>query len=81
MAMEDAVILARCLVEHEGVAALREYESRRIDRTATITKLSDNAGALAAWQRPLAVRARAILMKSAGGLMARRISRLVSFHF
>jgi salicylate hydroxylase len=43
MALEDAVVLARCLDLAEPTEALRRYEAARLDRTAAIVRgSSDN---------------------------------------
>jgi salicylate hydroxylase len=44
MALEDAIIIARCLDEHDDVSnALRHYEQARLERTAAIVRgSSDN---------------------------------------
>jgi salicylate hydroxylase len=45
MAIEDGMILARCLAEDDDIlAALRRYEAARLERTAAIVRGSnDNA--------------------------------------
>ena len=45
MAIEDAMILARCLAHHADIpTALRAYEAARLERTAAIVRGSnDNA--------------------------------------
>ena len=63
-AIEDAVVLARCLGAAEDVAqALRAYESRRFERTARIVERSRRIGRLAQWRSPLAIRARDALVE------------------
>jgi 2-polyprenyl-6-methoxyphenol hydroxylase-like FAD-dependent oxidoreductase len=58
-AIEDAIVLTNCLVDAaDPVAALREYERRRIARTAKIVKLSSFMTALSRWQQPWAVAVR-----------------------
>ena len=43
MALEDAVVIARCLEASEGAEALRRYEAARLTRTAAIVRgSSDN---------------------------------------
>jgi 2-polyprenyl-6-methoxyphenol hydroxylase-like FAD-dependent oxidoreductase len=55
-AIEDAIVLASCLRRaSDPVAALRDYEQRRIGRTAKIAKLSGFMTALSRWERPWAV--------------------------
>jgi 2-polyprenyl-6-methoxyphenol hydroxylase-like FAD-dependent oxidoreductase len=54
-AIEDAVVLARCLARETGVAsALREYERERRARTAYISRMSWRNGQIARWENPLA---------------------------
>jgi 2-polyprenyl-6-methoxyphenol hydroxylase-like FAD-dependent oxidoreductase len=54
-AIEDAVVLGRCMKDaSDPVPALREYERRRIDRTAYAVKRSWLIGAVGRWQNPLA---------------------------
>ena len=51
LAMEDALILARCFEKHGAVEeALRNYERLRYQRTAAITKYSRYYGALGQWE-------------------------------
>ena len=63
-AIEDAVVLARCL---EGASdpesALREYERRRVKRTAYAVKRSRLIGTVGRWRNPLAVRLRDRIQK------------------
>ncbi len=59
MAIEDAAVLARCLVQTDDVpAALRAFEARRYRRTAWITRESLRYGRVAQWQHATAVRLR-----------------------
>jgi 2-polyprenyl-6-methoxyphenol hydroxylase-like FAD-dependent oxidoreductase len=54
-AIEDAVVLGRCLNGAvDPAAALREYEQRRIERTAYAVKRSHLIGAVGRWSNPLA---------------------------
>jgi 2-polyprenyl-6-methoxyphenol hydroxylase-like FAD-dependent oxidoreductase len=58
-AMEDGVVLAKCLAaEEDTVAALRAYEAKRIPRTAPIVRRSRMIGELGQWKNPLACRVR-----------------------
>ena len=55
-AIEDAVVLARCLSDASNVAAaLRTYEERRIARTTPLVKNSRWVSNLNAWSDPLRV--------------------------
>ncbi|MGD9693524.1 MAG: FAD-dependent monooxygenase [Phycisphaerales bacterium] len=65
MAIEDCVILARCLAERTEPsqwlrirAAIDEYTSRRAPRTARITTTSRYFGMLGHWTNPIACAAR-----------------------
>ena len=54
-AIEDAVVLARCLKEESDVAsALRLYEARRADRTAYLVRLSRRLSQVGQLESPLA---------------------------
>jgi 2-polyprenyl-6-methoxyphenol hydroxylase-like FAD-dependent oxidoreductase len=56
MAIEDAMVLTRALVNQPTVeAAFRDYEQQRHARTAAVTKESWNFGMLARWKHPAAV--------------------------
>lgn len=54
--IEDGIVLAMCLGgSADPVAALRDYEQRRIKRTARVVKLSSFMTALSRLQQPVAV--------------------------
>ena len=54
-AIEDGVVLARCMAEDGEVpAALRAYEQARIDRAAWIVKQSRTQGKLTQFENPIA---------------------------
>lgn len=54
-AIEDAIVLARCLSgSHSIEAAFQQYEHERKDRTASITKQSRLLGEMGQWSNPLA---------------------------
>ena len=58
-AIEDAVVLARCLREVDGVAdALRRYEELRAARTARIVRQSRRIGRVGQLENPLLCRLR-----------------------
>jgi 2-polyprenyl-6-methoxyphenol hydroxylase-like FAD-dependent oxidoreductase len=81
MAIEDAAVLARCLVETEDVpAALRAFEARRYRRTAWITRESLRYGRVAQWQRAGAVRLRETLFRLAPpSLASATLTRMFAF--
>lgn len=65
-AIEDAVILARCLGEESDVAhALRRYEDQRIPRTSPLVKRSRSAARMNAWSDPVRCRFRDVLFSFA----------------
>jgi 2-polyprenyl-6-methoxyphenol hydroxylase-like FAD-dependent oxidoreductase len=64
-AIEDAVVLAKCLHEsQETAAALKAYEARRIERTSAITLQSRRMGQMGRWKNPLLCWLRDRLIKS-----------------
>jgi 2-polyprenyl-6-methoxyphenol hydroxylase-like FAD-dependent oxidoreductase len=64
MALEDAVVLTRCLQSANAPeAAFREFERRRFSRTKLINQRSLLFGRVGQWQNPLAVGLRNILSK------------------
>src|SRR5207248_3296177 len=53
-ALEDALILARCLGNaRESVVALRAYEASRMKRSAAIIEESYRFGRIGQWENPL----------------------------
>jgi 2-polyprenyl-6-methoxyphenol hydroxylase-like FAD-dependent oxidoreductase len=65
MAIEDAVILARCLDEEaEVVKALRRYERTRGPRTASIVRGARAYGWMGQWESTFATRLRSLLFRS-----------------
>lgn len=65
MAMESALILARCLAETPNTRhALMHYERTRWARTRMITETSSTIGKMAHWQNPLARALRNKLFRS-----------------
>ncbi|HEY2800983.1 MAG TPA: hypothetical protein VGI85_10330 [Chthoniobacterales bacterium] len=59
MALEDALVLAKCLASHDCRAtALRRYEALRFRRTRGIQRRSRWIGQIGQWQSPLLVRSR-----------------------
>ena len=65
MAIEDAAVLAACLVGRpdDVPAALRDFERRRYGRTTWITRQSLRYGRIAQWASPAAVRLRDLLCR------------------
>lgn len=59
MAIEDALMLAICVKANESIPrALDQYEARRRDRTARVTRQSLTLGNVAQWSNPIACAAR-----------------------
>jgi 2-polyprenyl-6-methoxyphenol hydroxylase-like FAD-dependent oxidoreductase len=64
MAIEDAAVLAQSLANAGDVAAgLREYEERRFQRTAWITRQSLTYGRIGQWQHAAAVKVREAMFR------------------
>lgn len=78
MAIEDAVVLARCL-EKYGLeeAALRAYERVRYSRTAAITSLSRIYGAVGHWENAWATGLRGKLMSFCPEVVIKQLMKLV----
>ena len=75
MAIEDAVVLARCLARETGVAsALREYERERRARTAFISRMSWRNGQMERWENPLACGVRNALVGLLPAWLIRRLT-------
>lgn len=80
-ALEDAVVLARCLQrDHDPVAALRVYEGQRIPRANTIVNRSRRVGAVAQWRHPLAVSLRnALVSRVPPEAQARQLAKVIAY--
>ena len=73
MAIEDAVVLARCLSHYSDPAiAFRVYERLRYARTARITNISRYYGVIGQWKNPGAVWFRNTLFRLGSGKAATR---------
>ncbi len=82
MAIEDAVVLARCLSSRSHPAeAFRLYERLRYARTARITNASRYYGVMGQWKNPGAVWFRTTLFRllGSGKLAARNYVKIVSY--
>ncbi|MGI8995528.1 MAG: FAD-dependent monooxygenase [Pyrinomonadaceae bacterium] len=76
LAIEDAMILTRHLVEYTNVAeALQSYERARGKRTAAIVKQSWTFGALARWENPFAVHLRELLVRATPQFLVQQTMR------
>lgn len=80
-ALEDAVVLARCLREgRDPAAALRAYEAQRIPRANLLVAASRRVGVVGQLQRPLAVRLRNAAMRIISPrVQERQLERIVGF--
>jgi 2-polyprenyl-6-methoxyphenol hydroxylase-like FAD-dependent oxidoreductase len=80
-ALEDAVVLARCLrQDQDPVAALRVYERQRIPRANAIVNRSRRVGAVAQWRHPLAVSLRnALVSRVSPEAQARQLSKVIAY--
>jgi 2-polyprenyl-6-methoxyphenol hydroxylase-like FAD-dependent oxidoreductase len=74
-AIEDAVVLARCLARETGVvSALREYERERWARTSYISRMSWRNGQMARWENPLACGMRNSVVRLLPAWLIRRLT-------
>jgi 2-polyprenyl-6-methoxyphenol hydroxylase-like FAD-dependent oxidoreductase len=70
-AIEDGVVLARCLRDAPDTATgLRDYEAHRIPRTSAIVKRSHAASKTGAWSDPVRCRIRDAMMRVVLGRVA-----------
>jgi 2-polyprenyl-6-methoxyphenol hydroxylase-like FAD-dependent oxidoreductase len=75
-AIEDGVVLAKTLERHDHLEnALREYEARRRNRTASFQVRAWLIGSTGRWENPMLVRARDRMMKIAFPTVAWRAQR------
>lgn len=71
MAIEDAVVLARCLSDClQPAEAFRTYERLRYARTAKVTNISRYYGMIGQWKNPAVVWLRNMLLGLASGTAA-----------
>ena len=78
LAMEDALVLARCFEKYGAVEeALRTYERLRYKRTAALTKYSRYYGALGQWENIWARGLRKTALTLVPESIARRFMQLV----
>jgi 2-polyprenyl-6-methoxyphenol hydroxylase-like FAD-dependent oxidoreductase len=80
-AIEDAVVLARCLAaDDEPVGAFAEYERRRADRAAWVVAESRAFGALGQWESGPARLLRDMLLRlTPSSVTLGRMRRLYAF--
>jgi 2-polyprenyl-6-methoxyphenol hydroxylase-like FAD-dependent oxidoreductase len=81
MALEDAVVLAKCLESEPTLkAGLRRYESLRFHRTRHIQKRSLLMGQIGQWQNPLIVTGRRVVTRMLPvRLIERNLRRVYSY--
>lgn len=78
LAIEDAVILARCLNKYgPGAAALRSYEKLRYARTKAVCGYSRIYGSIGQWENPWATRVRATALSLLPQAITQRLLRLI----
>ena len=71
MAIEDAVVLARCLThDSDTTKAFRRYERLRQKRTARVTTVSRYYGMIGQWKNPAAAWLRTTLLRFGSGKAA-----------
>ena len=71
MAIEDSVMVTRCLSSYSDAAiALRVYERLRYARTAKVTSISRYYGVIGQWKNPAAVWFRNALFRMGSGKAA-----------
>lgn len=84
MAIEDAVVLAKCLAKIDSIElALIDYEVKRISRTTHIVNESWRIGKVAQWSNPFLVKLRnALITHAPARTMEKQMEFLynVSFH-
>jgi 2-polyprenyl-6-methoxyphenol hydroxylase-like FAD-dependent oxidoreductase len=82
-AIEDAVVLARCLSQvDDPMSALREYERCRIGRSASFVKISSFMSKLSQLQQPAAVGARDLWFRvSLGTFVYRKVRKDMAYTF
>jgi len=80
-ALEDAVVLARCLSGSPDTAsALADYETQRIPRANWFVNQSRQVGTIGQWQHPIAVTLRNALIKLLSPRMQeRQLERIVRY--
>jgi 2-polyprenyl-6-methoxyphenol hydroxylase-like FAD-dependent oxidoreductase len=78
MALEDAVLLSRCLMKYRDQGyALRTYEALRYARTAAITRYSLRYGAIGQWGNSSAARLRNALLSLIPETLGQRSLKLI----
>ena len=63
MALEDALIVTKCLLEHPSAAAFQDYERKRFPRSKSIVEQSLRSARMGQLSHPFTVKLRSMLMK------------------
>jgi 2-polyprenyl-6-methoxyphenol hydroxylase-like FAD-dependent oxidoreductase len=81
LAIEDAVVLARCLeAAPNSRAALQAYQAQRMQRTASITLQSRRMGQIGQWRHPLVCWLRNQMIKrTPAGMRVRQLESMFQF--
>lgn len=78
LAIEDAVIFARCLHKYgAGPEGLRAYERLRYVRTRTVSDYSRVYGSVGQWEKPWATRLRGAALSLVPPMITRRLLQLI----
>ncbi len=78
LAMEDALVLARCFERHgAGEEALRQYKRLRYKRTARVTRYSRYYGAVGQWENAWGRGLRKTALSLVPSTLARRLMQIV----
>jgi 2-polyprenyl-6-methoxyphenol hydroxylase-like FAD-dependent oxidoreductase len=78
MAIEDALVLARCLQKYGASEhALRTYEKLRYERTTAVTELSRLYGMVGQWENALVTRLRSHVLSLTPEFLLRRLMRII----
>lgn len=80
-ALEDAVVLGRCLRRERTIeAALRRYERARRPRTRAVTRQSRLIGKVAQWENPTACRLRDVALRlTPSAVQQRGLGRVIGY--
>jgi 2-polyprenyl-6-methoxyphenol hydroxylase-like FAD-dependent oxidoreductase len=79
-AIEDAVVLDRCLQDRDVERALLDYEARRVARANGMVVGARRMGAVAQWQNPLAVGLRNVALRRVpSSLATAQLRKMVAF--
>ena len=84
LAVEDAVVLARCLGDHDGTQsiaqALRRYEGLRRERAADVVRISRRLGLIGQLENPALRRLRDLALKATpSGMYLRGVEGVVGY--